>query len=158
MTPGQAQGWIGMVVDVQVTAWLAVRCNGERVRRGKLQLVTNKALGMEVPGRGLVWTPLSQVERIDRAAHAQQAKPPPRREPLPPAAPRLQDPYAVLGVAPGADWAAVKAAYRERMRLLHPDLNPASRDPELGKVLNERAAAINAAFTMLERAFAERVR
>lgn len=41
-----------------------------------------------------------------------------------------QDPkgyYAVLGLAPGADLAAIKAAYRARAKSVHPDRNPTER-------------------------------
>jgi molecular chaperone DnaJ len=34
----------------------------------------------------------------------------------------LGDPYAVLGLAPGATAADVQRAYRRRARLLHPDI------------------------------------
>jgi molecular chaperone DnaJ len=34
----------------------------------------------------------------------------------------LGDPYAVLGLAPGATVADVQRAYRRRARLLHPDI------------------------------------
>ncbi|MEM1426830.1 MAG: J domain-containing protein, partial [Cyanobacteria bacterium P01_H01_bin.130] len=39
----------------------------------------------------------------------------------------LRDPkgyWRVLGITPGSDAAAVKSAYRERAKLLHPDRNP----------------------------------
>lgn len=36
--------------------------------------------------------------------------------------------YAALGVAEGADAETLKAAWRERARLLHPDLNPGAAD------------------------------
>lgn len=44
-----------------------------------------------------------------------------------------QDPkgyYAVLGLAPGADLAAIKAAYRARAKEIHPDRNPTDRARE----------------------------
>lgn len=44
-----------------------------------------------------------------------------------------QDPkgyYAVLGLAPGADLAAIKAAYRARVKAVHPDANPSDRARE----------------------------
>lgn len=47
-----------------------------------------------------------------------------------------------LGVSPGADAAAVAAAYRRRARTLHPDVNPA---PDAGR----RMAELNCAYEML---------
>lgn len=44
-----------------------------------------------------------------------------------------QDPkgyYAVLGLAPGADLTAIKAAYRSRAKAVHPDRNPTDRARE----------------------------
>jgi hypothetical protein len=49
----------------------------------------------------------------------------------------------VLGVGDGADWAAVRAAYRQRIRATHPDVAGAARGPE--------AARINQAYAVLLR-------
>jgi hypothetical protein len=45
---------------------------------------------------------------------------------------RPLDPYSVLGIAPGADEGAVRAALRARSRLLHPDVHrdAAGRAPQ----------------------------
>jgi DnaJ like chaperone protein len=57
------------------------------------------------------------------------------------------DPYAVLGLAPGAAPAAVQARYRELMRANHPDTLVARGVPaSLVKIADGRAAAINAAY------------
>ena len=48
----------------------------------------------------------------------------------------------ILGVSPGADAAAVAAAYRRLARRLHPDVNPA---PDAGR----RMAQLNRAYELL---------
>jgi DnaJ-class molecular chaperone len=42
----------------------------------------------------------------------------------------MMDPYAVLGVPPGASEAEVKRAFRRQAKRLHPDLNPGNRAVE----------------------------
>jgi DnaJ like chaperone protein len=57
------------------------------------------------------------------------------------------DPYAVLGVEPGEDLAAVRAAWRAEVRASHPDRMLARGVPEEAVRLAEtRLAAINAAW------------
>ncbi|HBK90679.1 MAG TPA: molecular chaperone DjlA [Parvularcula sp.] len=57
------------------------------------------------------------------------------------------DPYAVLGLEPGAAPATVQARYRELMRQNHPDVLVARGVPApLVKIADGRAAAINAAY------------
>lgn len=57
------------------------------------------------------------------------------------------DPYAVLGLEPGADAAAVQTRYRDLMRQNHPDVLVARGVPaSLLKIADGRAAAINAAY------------
>jgi len=57
------------------------------------------------------------------------------------------DPYAVLGLDPGEDPAAVQLRYRALMRENHPDALIARGVPAaLVKIANGRAAAINAAY------------
>lgn len=55
----------------------------------------------------------------------------------------MSDPYRVLGVEPTADFTVIQAAYRRLMREHHPDRAGADAD-------DERAQAINAAFTLLK--------
>jgi DnaJ like chaperone protein len=63
------------------------------------------------------------------------------------------DPYAILGLAPDADLAAVRVRYRELVREHHPDRLIARGVPaEFVKVANDRLAAINAAFEQIEKA------
>ena len=58
-------------------------------------------------------------------------------------APQSADPWAVLGLEPGADAASLKRAFRQQARLWHPDLN--GNDP----VAEERFKAVNAAYAIL---------
>ena len=57
--------------------------------------------------------------------------------------PQSADPWAVLGLEPGADAASLKRAFRQQARLWHPDLN--GNDP----VAEERFKAVNAAYAIL---------
>ncbi len=66
---------------------------------------------------------------------------------LPGAAP---DPHAVLGVAPGAPWAEVRAAWRRAVREAHPDrLAAQGLPPEAVKLAEARMARVNAAWADL---------
>jgi len=55
----------------------------------------------------------------------------------------MTDPYAVLGVARGADADEIKRAYRRLARTMHPDVN--ANDPKA----EERFKALNAAYDIL---------
>ncbi len=62
-------------------------------------------------------------------------------------APSANDPYVVLGVAPGATPAEVRAAYRTLVKTYHPDKHHAAgTPPEFLRVAEARMAAINAAY------------
>lgn len=73
-------------------------------------------------------------------------EPPPRAAPTgqPPA--DAVDPYALLGVRRGAPAEIVKAAYRAQVKRLHPDLQAAYADAATLAQLNQRLAALNAAY------------
>ncbi len=58
-------------------------------------------------------------------------------------APEAKDPYAILGVARGADEGAIRKAYRELARELHPDVNPDNPTAE------ERFKAVSEAYSVL---------
>jgi hypothetical protein len=60
----------------------------------------------------------------------------------------LDDALAMLGLGPGASWPAIRSAYRARIRAVHPDVVPGA--PPDAAV---RAARLNAAFAVLERAY-----
>jgi molecular chaperone DnaJ len=54
----------------------------------------------------------------------------PRREPL--------DPYATLGLAPGASRAEVRRAYRRRAKAIHPDIAGADATEEMARLNDAR--------------------
>ena len=45
-----------------------------------------------------------------------------------------RDPWAILGIEPGAPPAEIKAAYRRRAKQTHPDVNPGKDDREFKAV------------------------
>ncbi len=62
------------------------------------------------------------------------------------------NPYAILGVAEGADEATVKSAYHDLMRAFHPDqVIAAGLGEGLVKLAEERVQRINAAYRVLMR-------
>ncbi len=62
-------------------------------------------------------------------------------------APAVDDPFVVLGIAPGAPLAEVRAAYRGLVKTYHPDRHMAAgTPPEFLRVAEARMAAINAAY------------
>lgn len=62
------------------------------------------------------------------------------------------NPYTVLGLEPGASFDAVRAAYKRLVRDNHPDRLIARGVPEqFVTMANEKLAAINAAYDILER-------
>lgn len=65
-------------------------------------------------------------------------------------APPPDDPYVMLGLAPGASSAEVRAAYRSLVKTYHPDRHMADgTPPEFIKVAEDRMAAINAAYAKI---------
>lgn len=61
----------------------------------------------------------------------------------------MADPYAVLGVEPSATDAEVRAAYRARSLLLHPDLHEGRPEPvrrEAERAMAQLTAAYDAVF------------
>ncbi len=65
-----------------------------------------------------------------------------------------RDPYAVLGVEPGASQAQIKAAWRRLAREHHPDLSIG--DPVRARASTRRMAEINAAYQSILRSVPER--
>ena len=65
-------------------------------------------------------------------------------------APSADDPYVMLGVAPGAPFDEVRAAYRSLVKSYHPDRRMADgTPPEFIRVAEDRMAAINGAYASL---------
>ena len=81
----------------------------------------------------------------DASRHERQAEEPPPRS-----APPSFDPYAVLGIPQTAEWETVRRAYLTAIKVLHPDVNPAAADAEVGALLTRRSAELNRAFHELE--------
>ncbi|HSF93712.1 MAG TPA: molecular chaperone DjiA [Thermohalobaculum sp.] len=66
--------------------------------------------------------------------------------------PGEHDPWAVLGLAPGSDAAAVRKRYREMVRALHPDRMIARGVPEEARRMAEaRLAAVTGAYEAVQR-------
>lgn len=68
----------------------------------------------------------------------------------------IRDPYAVLGLAPGADFAAVKIAYRRLAKSCHPDAAP--DDPQAAVRFYEISRAYDALNKRLVRAAVQQSR
>ncbi len=66
----------------------------------------------------------------------------------------IRDPYAVLGLSPGADFAAVKIAYRRLVKSCHPDVAPG--DPAAAARFHEIRRAYDTLNRRLMRALAPR--
>ncbi len=64
--------------------------------------------------------------------------------------PSADDPYVILGIAPGAPPEAVRAAYRGLVKAYHPDRHMAEgTPPEFIRVVEDRMAAINGAYARI---------
>lgn len=67
-------------------------------------------------------------------------------------APAKDDPFVVLGIAPGASPGEIRAAYRGLVKTYHPDRHMAAgTPPEFLRVAEARMAAINAAYAEVAR-------
>lgn len=62
------------------------------------------------------------------------------------------DPYAILDVPHGADWATVRDAYHRASKVYHPDRYAgADLPPEVAEYLDAMSRRVNAAFAALEK-------
>ena len=55
----------------------------------------------------------------------------------------MENPYQILGLAPSASQAEIKAAYRNLAKELHPDMNPGNT------LVEQRFKEVTAAYEML---------
>ncbi|MEM2872001.1 MAG: DnaJ domain-containing protein [Candidatus Caldarchaeum sp.] len=63
-----------------------------------------------------------------------------------PTAHRVEWPYAVLGVDPGAPINLVKKSYRDMVKRYHPDRLPSNSSPQVKRLFEERLIQINSAY------------
>lgn len=78
-------------------------------------------------------------------AHDRASSPPPAA----PAAPARPDPFELLGVSPGATDDEIKAAYREQMKMNHPD-KVAHLSPALQQFAQAQVLAIKGAYEAIK--------
>lgn len=89
---------------------------------------------------------LIAMERLlkNRAKRASRAKPAPESEPV-----AVEDPYLLLGLAPGASFEEARAARNVLLQQYHPD-KVAGLGPKLREVAEAETKRINAAFASLQ--------
>ncbi|WP_341502978.1 co-chaperone DjlA [Gallaecimonas sp. GXIMD4217] len=74
-----------------------------------------------------------------------------KREPRESRVAKLNDAYQILGLETGAEWTAVRRAYRKAMAEHHPDkLVAKGLPPEMQVLAKERAQAIQAAYQLIK--------
>lgn len=91
------------------------------------------------------WWIRQRLEKIPFDPAAERRKPPAPAEKR-----EVWDPYAVLGIKPGASRDQVTQAYREQMKLYHPD-RVAELGEELQRVAHHKAIEIQRAYKELQR-------
>lgn len=85
--------------------------------------------------KGLLWG--SSLHRLQPHLPASTS----RKRCKPPSGVQSNDPYKVLQVAPGSSLVDIKAAYYQKIKLLHPDVNENDT--------TEQAVVLNAAYATL---------
>ena len=85
----------------------------------------------------------------DMGVFSGSVKPKPERPP-PPVAPAADDPYVLLGVAPGASDEQLEQAYRRLMSEYHPD-RVANAAKEIRDIADRRTREINQAYDLIRR-------
>jgi DnaJ like chaperone protein len=103
-------------------------------------------LGFACVGAAIGSMSRSQARRAHRGSAPEPRMPPP--PPRPPAAAPAANPWAILGIRPGAPIEEVKRAYRRRMAEYHPD-KVASLGVELRELAERKSREINAAYASL---------
>ena len=91
--------------------------------------------------------PRPERERYRQYARVEQHRHMPPRPPVP--APATPDPFAVLGIKPGATSKEITAAYRVMAKLYHPD-HTLALGPEVRAAAERRMQEINAAYATLK--------
>lgn len=115
--------------------------------QAKLALLRQLCAALGISDQELVW--LATMKGYASAAYGPRG---PGYGPRPPPAasrPSELDPYAVLGIARGADEGDIKRAYRKQMSQHHPDKLGDVPD-ELKRRAGERAREINAAYERIK--------
>jgi hypothetical protein len=94
------------------------------------------------PPRRAAYTPPRPRPAPSNGSSPPRAAPPP---PPPPPRTPLERSYALLGIAPGATRAEVKAAFRRQALALHPDVSPLDKTEA-----EARFKALNAAYALIK--------
>ncbi|KAL7537865.1 hypothetical protein ACHAXR_008134 [Thalassiosira sp. AJA248-18] len=96
-------------------------------------------------------TPPINIKDAEILSKEQTIKPP-QSSKNPPPLPNTNNPLRLLGLEPGADYDAIRRAYKERVKLYHPDVvvGPDASEDER-QAANWEFARINAAFDILKR-------
>jgi hypothetical protein len=132
-----------------------------KIRKGKLSVVAGKSLAETLNGAQafIEFTAFGDgLASYVAKAHIVAARPIdiPKSVPLQErrGAAGGDDPYQILGVAPGAPWFNVREAYIKMAKTYHPDRFAGVDLPkEVAEYLGAKARRINVAFAILEEAF-----
>jgi hypothetical protein len=124
--------------------------------KGKLMVAAGKTLGdvLNGPGAFIEFEPYGGDKRYMAKSQIDQLRPVgvPRGQSLNHRSRTDEfDPHQILGIAPGADWEAVRQAYLQLSKTYHPDRYAAAVLPEeVTEYLSVMVRRINAAYAALE--------